>query len=316
MSGPPSLRTVMYHYVREADPALPHFLYLDVENFRRQLDWLQETSRFISLDEFLEALTTGIPPENGCLLTFDDGLRDHFDFVLPELEHRGLWGFFFVPTGIYETRKMLDVHRVHCLLGKLGGERALRAVRDALESDMIVEAMRARFASDIYADQGTDSAAVTVKKILNYSVSAHDRTQILDRVFTRHLDEAALFEDFYLTPDMLCDMQARGQVIGSHSRTHPVMSSLSLEDQKAEIDQSFRVLESMTDGLTVRTYCHPYGHPSTFNKETERLLAEAGCQCAFQLANREILKDDLQKSCQALPRLDCNRFPFGQVSGS
>ena len=34
-------------------------------------------------------------PENSCLLTFDDGYKDHIDYVLPELMKRKLQGSFF-----------------------------------------------------------------------------------------------------------------------------------------------------------------------------------------------------------------------------
>jgi peptidoglycan/xylan/chitin deacetylase (PgdA/CDA1 family) len=39
----------------------------------------------------------------GLLLTFDDGLRSHFDVARPLLERYGFTGWFFVPTGFVEA---------------------------------------------------------------------------------------------------------------------------------------------------------------------------------------------------------------------
>ncbi|MCW1849464.1 hypothetical protein OLQ86_06455 [Campylobacter jejuni] len=55
------------------------------------------------------------------LLSFDDGLKDHYDFVFPKLLEHKIFGLFFIPTQILSRKKALDVHRIHYLLGKWGG---------------------------------------------------------------------------------------------------------------------------------------------------------------------------------------------------
>ena len=65
------------------------------------------------------------PAPDGVLLTFDDGLRDHRDFVLPVLQERGLFGLFYVPSGPAITGRILDVHKVHLAVGRMGGRAVL-----------------------------------------------------------------------------------------------------------------------------------------------------------------------------------------------
>ena len=91
----------MYHYVRPERADLPYFRYLHAQDFARQLDWLEANMGFVSRDDFERTLATG-EPIPGAVLTFDDGFSDHFDHVLPELTRRGLWGVFYVPTGVYD----------------------------------------------------------------------------------------------------------------------------------------------------------------------------------------------------------------------
>ena len=57
-------------------------------------------------------------PENSCLLTFDDGLKDHIKYVLPELNKRKIKGCFFPPGAPIEESRALNVHLIHFILEK------------------------------------------------------------------------------------------------------------------------------------------------------------------------------------------------------
>ena len=72
------MKAIMYHYVRPFNPVLPYFTYLDLNNFRHQLDWFQDNMPILSLENFLSAIKNGVAPKEGTILTFDDGLSDHF----------------------------------------------------------------------------------------------------------------------------------------------------------------------------------------------------------------------------------------------
>jgi hypothetical protein len=74
------LTIVMYHYVR--DGARVHAR--TTAEFERQLDFVEERYTVVGC----EAVRERRLPENACLLTFDDGLREHLDTVAPALEAR------------------------------------------------------------------------------------------------------------------------------------------------------------------------------------------------------------------------------------
>ena len=75
---------------------------LDPGVFDRQLDWLCERSRVISLDDALAELSAPGPVLPGVVLTFDDGTDDWVDHVLPRLERRGVPATFYVSTRFVE----------------------------------------------------------------------------------------------------------------------------------------------------------------------------------------------------------------------
>ena len=100
-------------------------------------------------------------------------------------------------------------------------------------------------------------------------------------------------------------------VLGSHTVNHPVMSKLSAEEQEKEIVVSFQVIESITGKSALKTFCCPYGGFHTFTPRTEASLEKHACLFSFNVEARDIGKKDLASRRQALPRFDCNAFPYG-----
>lgn len=307
------MKALMYHYVRPEHEDLPYFRYLHVDDFARQLDWLELNHGFISREAFTRSIAAG-RPEDGCVLTFDDGFSDHFDFVLPELLRRDLWGIFYVPTGVYETGQLLDVHRIHLLLGRCGGVAVLEQLVSLLEEQMLVDKNNTAFRTMTYRYQDNDDATNEVKRILNYYISYKERPRVLGRLFGDMIgDESDEVENYYMSPGELRTMADAGMVVGSHSVTHPVFSKLDVSDQWREIDVSFSYLERVL-GRAVDTFCYPYGGFHSFTDDTERLLRMRGCSYAFNVEPRNITEHDIVGRPMALPRFDCNMLAHGTAT--
>jgi peptidoglycan/xylan/chitin deacetylase (PgdA/CDA1 family) len=307
------MQAIMYHYVRPAPRDLPYFRYLHVEDFARQLDWFEQNLGFVTREDFDKACATGRVPD-GVVLTFDDGLTDHYDHVLPLLQQRGLFGLFYVCTSPYESGRLLDVHRIHLLLGRLGGQCALDRLAARLTDDMLSDAHVEEFRHATYNNQDNDLATTRFKRTLNYLISYRYRQAILDALFHEEFgDEGDAVRSFYLSPDQIRAMDAAGMVMGSHGANHYVFSKLSVDQQRHEIARSFAVLANIL-GKPVRTFCYPYGGRHTFTQDTVALLEEAGTTFSFDVNPRDVTTQDLTSGLQALPRYDCNMFPYGVAS--
>jgi peptidoglycan/xylan/chitin deacetylase (PgdA/CDA1 family) len=307
------MKAIMYHYVRPAPEQLPHFRYLHVADFAQQLDWFADRYGFVTREEFFAALETGRAPE-GILLTFDDGLSDHYEHVLPLLVERGLFGFFYVCTAPYSTGRLLDVHRIHLYLGRLGGQVALERLTRVLDDSMIGHGHVQEFREATYRRQENDLATTLFKRTLNYLISYHHRETTLDKLFAEEFgDDQDLAHRFYLTHDQIREMDACGMVVGSHGRNHFVFSKLSVEEQRGEITGSFAELSAIL-GRPVRTFCYPYGGRHTFTADTVAILNDAKSSFSFDVDPRDITGSDLVDDRQALPRYDCNMFPYGKAS--
>ena len=112
-----NLTIVMYHYVRPiANSDFPGIKGLELQGFKRQLDFLRKYS-IVGTEQVIDAvLTSKRLPSDACWLTFDDGYKDHFRYVLPELLKRDLSGAFFPPRVAIENNSMLDVNSIHHIL--------------------------------------------------------------------------------------------------------------------------------------------------------------------------------------------------------
>ncbi|MDX1641901.1 MAG: polysaccharide deacetylase family protein [Balneolaceae bacterium] len=302
----------MYHYIRPDDPEFPYFKHLHIDDFEKQLNYFAEEYGFISKQEFEESLKSASPNAKGIILTFDDGFKDHFSYVLPELEKRGLWGIFYIPASPFLEKKFLDVHRIHLLLGKHGGSVIADAVRDIICEDMLSHSHIEEFHSETYNKQSNNESTRYVKRLLNYFIDYRFRRKVIDELMTIYYpNEKELVEDFYMTKGELAELHHSGMVLGSHTVTHPVMSKLRADKQEREIALSFEFIESIAGKQNLKTFCYPYGGFHTFTAETEKLLEKYGCLFSFNVESRDIEHADLANRKQALPRYNCNEFPYG-----
>jgi peptidoglycan/xylan/chitin deacetylase (PgdA/CDA1 family) len=306
------MKPVMYHYVRPCAPGLPNFPYLSLHDFELQLDYFSKSQGFVSREDFTRWVAGGPVPQ-GVLLTFDDGLRDHEEFVLPVLRDRGLFGLFYVPSGPIMTNTLLDVHKVHLVVGRIGGG----AVVQWLENEMpeILPAVSERDgAASRYAAQRSDNATKLVKHLFNWHLSAEERGNILDALLDHAFaGKPPRWEEFYLDEKAVRALTDAGMGLGPHSHTHSPLSRLSAKQETEEIEISCDFVESV-GGTRMWGYCYPHGLPDSFSERSQRAVAEAGCPFAFAVAANDINERLAASARFALPRHNCNAFFYGAPS--
>lgn len=308
------MKSFMYHYIRNGDADLPWFRYLHMNNFKRQLDFFQERYDFVSIDAWKNAVQNKKIIPNAAILTFDDGLKDHY-LVAKELKSRGLWGIFYISTGCYDRKQLLDVHRIHILIGKYGGAYILSKLEALISEGMVQDKYIDKFHNVTYTRQDNDEATKQVKQLLNYFISKEEKLTVLDKLMEELFeDEASLCEEYYLSHKEIEEMHEMGMVIGAHSVTHPVLSKLECHEQEEEIIGSFNYLEKIVGTFKMKTFCYPYGGDHSFNKDSLEILDKGNALFSFSVEQRDISSDDFKNHLQALPRYDCNQFPYGKAS--
>ncbi|WP_396195563.1 polysaccharide deacetylase family protein [Flavobacterium sp.] len=307
------MKAVMYHYVRPFDSSYPNFKNLHIEDFQKQLDYFEAEYGFVKREDFLSSFEKKELPK-GVVLTFDDGLSCHYDFVFPELKKRNLWGIFYIPTFPYTNQKILDVHRTHLLLGKYNANDLYSYLTSIVNDSMIDKSKVDEFKKFTYNTQINDEYTLIFKRMTNYFIDYKYRERVMDELMKYFFpNENELINSFYVSENQIKEMHEGGMIIGSHTVNHPVMSRLNELDQRQEIENSFEFLEDIIQNNEFKTFCYPYGGFHSFNDLTEKILSENNCQCSFNVEHRDINSNDLINRKQALPRYDCNYFKHGQV---
>ncbi len=301
---------VMYHYVRPGPGTLPNYPYLALSDFERQLDRFDDTLGLVGREAF-ERWVGGAAAPSGFLLTFDDGLRDHVDFVLPVLRRRGLFGLFYVPSAPLTDGVVLDVHKLHLALGRVGGS----ALLDRLE--VRYPWLRGETTeADVrhYVTQTSDVPSKRVKQLLNWKLGFDERREVVDDLIAFAFDgRAPGVEDVYVDEAGVKRLVADGMGVGAHGHQHLLLSGLTAYRQEQEIGHACDLIRTLA-GTLDWGYCYAHGREGSFNSTSARLVASRGCPFAFAVADSDIEKPLTETDRFALPRRNCNTFPHGIAS--
>ncbi|EOC4999597.1 polysaccharide deacetylase family protein [Campylobacter upsaliensis] len=310
------MKILMYHYVRESMPHLPFFRYLSFDNFKKQLDYFEKNFGLVSFEEFCRLKTE--PKfinmlKNKILLTFDDGLKEHFTLVYPELLKRGALGIFFMPSLVLEQEKALCMHKIHYLLGRYGGGGELLDLALELIEPSMCENENAYLFEDYYDLLDDEESVKQFKLLLNYNLKEEFKEEIISALLAKcKLSEAEIYENYYLNREELKIMSENQMLIGSHAHSHINFLNLNAKQEADEVKKSFEILSFLEP--KIRTFCYPYGE---FTKDSKKILQNLGVDFAFVSLDeykKDIDEEDLRLNPLTLSRYDCNEFPFGKAS--
>ena len=281
-----TLTIVMYHYVRDS----AHVHARTVAEFERQLDHVTAHYECIGVRDVVERRW----PDNGCLLTFDDGLVEHLSTVAPALERRGLRGVFCPPGRAVVERVPLDVQKTQFLLASTGDHRALgeRILASVGDPDRL-------WAENTPPHRFDPPETVFVKRALQEGLPEETRGQLLDELFAEHVteDERAFTDKLYLTLDNCRELVGRGHDVIGHGWQHRRLGLLDGATQRNELERT-RAFVGEVGGTWA--LCYPYG---SRNETTLALLTDLGCALGLTTEPRRATRED---SLLELPRIDTN----------
>ena len=280
MKHPLELTVIMYHYVRdrgddaESGSGIPG---MTVQAFEAQLDELSKQHTFVTWPDVRMALQEDKSlPSSACLLTFDDGVLDHYINVFRILSRRNISGLFFAMSRCEDAGLTLP-HKIHYLLAKSG----LTGLRDAIWEKLNLE-QRERFTQAEkkyhlkYPPISIDKRINLLKAVLQRDLSSEVNT-VLSELFELHVgSEEETARNYYLNSEQIREMSAGGMHFGGHSRTHPWFDWIDTEARTHEIKASAEWLQEIEKGPWA--FAYPYGGLS---EDSPQLLSEQGFVAAF-----------------------------------
>lgn len=285
MNYPLELTVMMYHYIRdlgddaEAGSGIPG---MPVRTFEAQLDELSKQHTFVTWPAVRMAVQGHKPlPSSACLLTFDDGVLDHYINAFKILHRRKLSGLFFALDRCASEGLVL-AHKIHFLLARLGLTELRDAIWEKLDSAHRERFLQAEKRYQLkYPPISLDKRINLLKAVLQRDLSPDVNTLLSDLFETHVGSENEIARKYYLNPEQIREMSEGGMHFGGHSRSHPWFDWIDSGSRNAEIKASADWLKKIESGPWA--FAYPYGGLS---EDSPQLLEAHGFAAAFTTNSR------------------------------
>jgi peptidoglycan/xylan/chitin deacetylase (PgdA/CDA1 family) len=274
---------ICYHRVvedfeRSAGGTIPAML-ISKGMFERHLDWVAKRFSILSLDEIGLHLAAGRafrrPP---AAITFDDGYADVYRHAFPLLQKKGIPAAVFVVTGFIGTGRPQMFDRLHMAL------QSLRSKGAPLGSSVLAVLRSLDISTDGLARISADHDCFQLMTTLLNSLPQEQIIWLLAALEQESVLDRAVLED--LSPvdwDMVRTMHRNGVTIGSHTDSHVLLTSESMETARLELLRSKQALESQLK-TEINHFAYPDGR---FNGALVQAVNSAGYRFAYGICGRQ-----------------------------
>jgi len=221
---------------------------------REQFNYLRRHFRVVPLSRIVEQLATGKELESRWVaLTIDDGRRNCYELLFPLLKEYQVPATFFVVSSFIAGKDWLWTDKVLWLREQL-------ARPDELASHTL---------AGVFRSLNRMRPEARNQRINRWAASA--RVSLPQRAPMKYAP---------CTWEELREMAGSGLVeIGSHTTTHPILSSITDQESWKELTESRRQMEEGV-GRKVSSFCFPNGLPGDYRPSQVKQLVAAGYRCA------------------------------------
>lgn len=225
------------HIVSDAAPPHVRHLYAvpSIAKFRSELEFLCRKYRPLQIAD-LEQLSLR-RDYKACartfMLSFDDGMREVYDIIVPLLRQQGIPAIFFLNSATIDNRQLMWRHKISLIIDRCKHQPRCvpPQVRIGRGESVDAKLKALRFADEHIID---------------------DMARFCDVDFDGYLRRAQP----YLTSDQVLELFHGGFAIGAHSHNHPHLHEMELEDQKKQISRSVEFVRAL--GLPCRYFAFPF----------------------------------------------------------
>jgi len=259
-----NVQILTYHRVN--DDLDPFFSGISIAAFRSQMEYLASNCAVLSLEDAVYRLRHSDVPDNAVVVTFDDGYKDNFSNAFPILKQLSIPASIFLATDVVGSQRVLWHDRVFS---------AFRETQVEWLNGIGIDQRR-------YPLTSLEDKLSAQREVLNWLWALNDDERFfwIDRLNSElGVCDRKETPNLMLNWDEIKIMQQHIVTFGSHTMTHPILSRISIERIKTEIQCSKKTIEEHLK-VPVRTFAYPVGRNQDFNEDAKILLQEAGYICA------------------------------------
>jgi peptidoglycan/xylan/chitin deacetylase (PgdA/CDA1 family) len=258
------LRILEYHRIGEpgANHGLldPSLLSATPDQFEQQMRFLSENYRLLSIHELLQAIEIKKPlPPKSVLVTFDDGYHDFLETAWPILARYQVPTLMFLATGfLFPENQLFWWDRLYQGVCKTTRVRlSLPAI-----GTFLLENKSQRW-----------DTFVKLKKIIS-CVDFHLGMLWVDQIL-EELEVVPETKGFLMNWSDIRWLSERGCNPVAHTRHHPILSRISIEEAQQEIHDSCLDIYQET-GFRLPVLAYPSGHVQDCRHDLSPILREEG----------------------------------------
>lgn len=292
-------RILMYHRVVQDIHSSSEYIIPGIavssKVFERQIEYISEKYKVITLHELTQLLRSGKPIPRRCIIiTFDDGWYDNYLCAYPILKNSHLPATIFLSTDYIDSNQIFWFLQLQFLIveGRMSFEDVLKIAAE-------VEAEGRGQDSERRAR--SESVATATADIFAY-VKKHDQRQI-QRILERMTEGFGLNREklpqgrWVLSWSEVKAMILDSIEFGSHGCSHRMLTNLTADEVLLELASSKSMIEAQI-GTTVHSLAYPNGN---FDEGIAKIASECGYDCA--VTTKSISKAGDRFSLFALPRI-------------
>ena len=252
-----------YHrFSRGRDP-----LATPAADFDAHLEYLKEHYTPVPLSRVAEhyAGARELPARAACV-TIDDGFADAYDIAFPLLQRHGVPATLFVITDFLDGRAWMWTDKLRHV--------ALATSAERLSAEVGGRSFELKLAG---RDSRLDAAGRLNSELKR--LAPGEREEVIGRIATAHgveLPARPPVEFGPITWEQARALDAGGVEIGSHTVSHPILTTTDDAQLEAELRDSRARLEAEL-GRRVELFCYPNG---ACDERVRRETARAGYACA------------------------------------
>lgn len=265
---------LMYH--RVLDSKDERFKYMrriwtvSKTSFKKQVEFLKENYQVLPYKRLLESQKENIYKEKICLITFDDGSRDNYEYAYPILKEHGLPATIFLITDRI-AKPGLEPSDVLYWLQRSGDLTARNVKSVGINEENILNKI------ELMETKPNPKLMFELIDLIQ-KCPANKSKELIQKI--DKLARLTIFrneQSFYLDWKQIDEMMQNGISFGSHTVSHLKLSDLSEDEVLRELRESKETLEKHLE-KEIDAFSYPrHG----INETVKKFIKVSGYKIAF-----------------------------------
>ena len=267
----------------------------NTEQFEDDLDCLVEHFEPVKMSEFIEGKIRRNTQRPPMVLSFDDGLIQCHEEIMPVLLKKSIPAAFFLNNAFIDNKALFFRFKVSLLLELLPD-------KSVAEKEQVARILQC-------------NVSELGKRLLTVSYIERELTDQVAELWNYSFDEYQSRNPVYLSSYQITEMKEKGFEFGSHGYDHPLYSLLSAHATIDHIRQSTDDLQSRL-GLDYKYFSFPFTDYGVQDDTIEELFRSGIIDAGFGAAG---LKEDqwpgyFQRVPMELAGLDAKKILRGELN--